>query len=411
MFNVSASVNATGSTALELLRKSPGVTVDKDDNISLRGKNGVQIYIDGRPSYLGSKELAALLHTLQSADIEAIEIISNPSAKYDAEGNAGIINIRLKKGRKFGFNGNVSATGSVGFYSQYNASLGLNYREKKYNVYANYSFDNGQYHETLNIYRIQNDTLYEQKSVNVDTWRPHNVKAGIDFFANDKHTFGAMMNANVGAGSWVSRGNTFISNHNTGQVASLLYATNDIEMERSNWNYNLNYRFADTLGKSFNVDVDYGFYKNRADSYQPNFYNHPTSGEVLTARIFSSRTPTDIDIYTAKADYEQPLWKGKLSLGAKTALVKTDNTLEFFQVQNGENIFDSDRSSHFTYTENVNAAYLNYQHALGKKWSLQTGVRAEHTHSIGDLESETPQPEDYVESQLLGLFPQCRADL
>ena len=139
--NVEGTINAVGSDALELLRKSPGVLVDKDDNLSLSGKNGVQVYIDGRPSPLSGTDLANYLKSLNSSQVEAIEIISNPSAKYEAAGNAGIINIRLKKNKSLGTNGSVNAGWNIGTYAKYNTGINLNYRNKKINLFGNYSYN------------------------------------------------------------------------------------------------------------------------------------------------------------------------------------------------------------------------------------------------------------------------------
>ena len=140
ILNVEGTINAVGSNALELLRKSPGVLLDKDDNISLAGKNGVQVYIDGRPTPLSGQDLANYLKTLQSSQIEAIELITNPSAKYDAAGNAGIINIRLKKNKSLGTNGSVNAGWNMGISAKYNAGASLNYRNKNINIFSTYSF-------------------------------------------------------------------------------------------------------------------------------------------------------------------------------------------------------------------------------------------------------------------------------
>ena len=137
IFNVENSINATGSNAMELLQKSPGITLDNNDNISMKGKTGVKIYIDGKMTQLGSSDLAAYLRSINSNEIEAIEMISNPSAKYDASGNAGIINIRLKKNKKYGTNGSVSTTYIQGVTPRGNGSLSLNYRNKKVNLFSN----------------------------------------------------------------------------------------------------------------------------------------------------------------------------------------------------------------------------------------------------------------------------------
>ena len=135
--NVEGTMNAVGNDALELLRKSPGVTVDKDDNITLAGKNGVQVYIDGKPSPLTGTDLTSYLKSTQSAQIESIEIITNPSAKYEAAGNAGIINIRLKKNKAFGTNGSVNLGYTQGHYAKYNGGLNLNHRNNKINLFGN----------------------------------------------------------------------------------------------------------------------------------------------------------------------------------------------------------------------------------------------------------------------------------
>src|SRR6185295_14680936 len=151
--NVEGTMNAVGNDAMELLRKSPGVTVDKDDNINLAGKNGVQIYIDGKPSPLTGTDLTSYLKSMQSAQIESIEIITNPSAKYEAAGNAGIINIRLKKNKAFGTNGSVSAGFNQGVYPKYNAGFSLNYRNNKFNIFGNYNYNKGKNENRLNLYR------------------------------------------------------------------------------------------------------------------------------------------------------------------------------------------------------------------------------------------------------------------
>jgi hypothetical protein len=158
IFNVEGTINAVGSDALELLRKSPGVTVDKDDNISLSGKNGVQVFIDGRPTPLSGKDLSEYLKSLQSAQIESFEIITNPSAKYEAAGNAGIINIRLKKNKSFGTNGSINAGWNIGTYAKYNSGISLNHRNKSINLFGNYNYNHGNNLNLFNLYRLSSDS-------------------------------------------------------------------------------------------------------------------------------------------------------------------------------------------------------------------------------------------------------------
>ena len=189
VFNVENSINATGSNAFELLQKSPGVSVDKDDNISMQGKNGVKIYIDGKPTQINGADLAAFLRSLNSADIESIEMLTNPSAKYDAAGNAGIINIRLIKNKNYGANGSVSSGIAFGHTPKYDNSLSLNYRNKKINIFSNYSNYYGTRQNIFNFYRMQNDTIYDQHSINTNHNKINNIKAGMDYYLNTKNVF------------------------------------------------------------------------------------------------------------------------------------------------------------------------------------------------------------------------------
>ena len=188
VFNVENSINATGSNALELLQKSPGIQVDNNENISMKGKTGVRIYVDGKMTQLGSQDLAAYLKSINSNDVEAIEMISNPSARYDASGNAGIINIRLKKNKRYGTNGSVNLGLVQGVTPKGNGSVSLNYRDKKVNLFSNVGTNIGRYENTLDLYRIQLDSLYDQKSTNWSNNKSVNAKLGADLFLNSKNT-------------------------------------------------------------------------------------------------------------------------------------------------------------------------------------------------------------------------------
>ncbi len=405
VFNVENSINATGSNAFELLQKSPGVLTDKDDNISMMGKNGVKIYIDGKPTQMAGADLAAYLRSINSADIESIELITNPSAKYDASGNAGIINIRLKKNKNYGANGNVASGVAFGHTPKYNNSLSLNYRNKKINLFSNYSNNFGDYRNLFNLYRVQNDTTYDQHSVNMNHNVSNNVKAGIDYSINSKNVIGVMVTANFNNSDNSNNSNTVISPNNTGVPNRILYASNDASGTRNNIDYNINYHFADTSGRTLDIDADMVNYRRRGSNYQPNYYTDPITGDLLEENIYSSNTPTDIDIYTAKIDYEQPFYKGKLGFGGKLTDVKTKNTYDFYNVYGGTPIKDMNLSNKFNYDENVKALYINYNRAFSKKTTIQAGVRMENTSSEGDLISAVPQPDDTVKRNYTDFFP------
>ncbi|MBO9614935.1 MAG: TonB-dependent receptor [Dyadobacter sp.] len=406
VFNVEASINATGSNALDLLQRSPGVQVDRDENILVRGKTGVRIYIDGRPSPLAGKDLASTLKSMNSADIEAIEIITNPSAKFDAAGDLGIINIRLKKNARLGTNGNVSIGGMFGITPKYNASLNLNHRDKKLNVFGNYGFNQGAWHNTTYDDQILNNVAYNKLWHGI--WRDttHSAKIGADYFINSKNTLGFSANGRISNHNGGGESETFISKRNNLTADSLILSSRTSNPEKNkNLNLNVNYRYADTTGHELNIDADYGRFSSRGISYQPNKYHFQTTGDEPIERNYVSKTPVDITIKSFKIDYEQPFKKGKLGYGVKLSDVKSDNTFNFFNVLQNVEVIDTNRSNRFKYLERVYAAYVNYNISLGKKWDLQAGLRAEHTKSLGDLTSYKHNDLDKVDTTYLSFFP------
>jgi hypothetical protein len=383
ILNVEGTINAVGSNALELLRKSPGVLLDKDENISLAGKNGVQVYIDGRVTPLAGADLATYLKTLQSSQIESIELITNPSAKYDAAGNAGIINIRLKKNKALGTNGSVNAGWNIGTYAKYNAGASMNYRNKKINIFSTYSFNYGPNQNFITITRTVLDSLFDQHGSFRMIGNAHNFKVGADYFLNKKNTFGVIVNGTLADPSITNYSHTIISNTTTNTVDRILIADNSSKMKRHNSNVNLNYSYNDPKGKSLTVNGDHGFYNLGNDQYQPNYYYDPSGQIKLSSTIYHMLSPAEININSIKADYEQNFKKGKLSFGAKSAFVKTDNNFQRYNVEGAVEDLDKDRSNHFIYKENINAGYANYNRQY-KKFMIQAGLRLENTVSEGE---------------------------
>ena len=384
ILNVEGTINSVGSDALELLRKSPGVTLDKDDNISLSGKNGVQVYIDGKPSPLTGTDLTAFLKNLQSSQIEAIEIITNPSAKYDAAGNAGIINIRLKKNKAFGTNGSINTGYAIGIYPKYNGGISLNSRGKKVNIFGNYNFSKATYDNVFKLYREQLDTVFNQKNSSTFKNTSHGFKTGLDYYINNKHTLGILITGNISDNQASVDGKTPISYKPSGVVDRILTANNSSVASRNNVNFNINYRFADTAGHELNIDADYGIYRTKNDQFQPNIYFNPSMTSEISRTIYNFLSPTDIDIYTLKADYEQNYKGGKLGLGFKTSLVNTGNNFGRYNVDGNSKTLDVARSNQFNYEENINAVYLNYNKSFKKGFMIQAGLRVENTINTGD---------------------------
>ena len=382
ILNVEGTINAVGQDALELLRKSPGVLVDKDDNVSLSGKNGVQVYIDGRPTPLSGKDLSDYLKTIQSSQIEAIEIITNPSAKYDAAGNAGIINIRLKKNKNFGTNGSVNAGYNIGIFPKYNGGFALNNRNKKINAFGNYNYNHSLNESYMRLYRRQLDTLFDQKGTMTFRNKSHGFKAGLDYFINSKQTIGVMVNGNINKNEFDNYGRTPITYVPTNIVDRILIADNTSSGERNNMNFNANYRYADTSGRELNIDGDYGYYNLDNNQFQPNYYYDRTGNNLQSSRIYNMLAPTDIDIYTFKSDYEQNLKKGRLGIGAKISYVQSANDFQRYNVMPSFKSLDTLRSNDFNYKENINAMYMNYNKPF-KGFMIQAGLRVENTNSEG----------------------------
>ena len=382
ILNVEGTINAVGTDILELLRKSPSVLVDKDDNISMMGKNGVQIYIDGRPSPLAGADLANYLKSIQSSQVESIELITNPSAKYEAAGNAGIINIRLKKNKSLGTNGSVNGGWNIGTYAKYNAGLSLNHRNAKVNIFGTYNYNNSTNENNIKIYRTVLDSIFDQKGNMINKFTSHNFKTGFDYFINKKSTFGVILNGNFADPKFSNYSHMAISKEGS-STDRILIADNTNDMKRHNVNVNLNYTYNNPDGRSLTLNGDYGTYDLTSDQHQPNDYYDATGQVKMSSVVYRMISPTTINIYSIKGDYEQNFKKGKLGYGGKIGYVTSDNDFRRYNVYTSGEQLDKDRSNRFNYKENINAGYINYNKQIKKGIMIQAGVRVENTNIEG----------------------------
>ena len=408
--NVDAAISNAGTTALEVLEKSPGVTVDKDGNVSLKGKQGVMIMLDGKPSYLTGPELTNLLRSMPSANLDQIEIMTNPSAKYDAAGNAGIINIKTKKNKQVGFNGNINLAYGQGIYSKTNNSLNLNYRTGKFNLFALVSANYRKGFQHLDItrrYKNADKTLnaiFEQEADLNRINQNYNSKIGMDFYASKKTTFGVVLTGFTTPASEKNYNTSFLKNRYD-VVDSIVTASSTEKSDWKNGAVNLNFRRQiDSTGRELTADVDYITYKSNRDQ---NFVNTSYFGNW--AKKFTDNLvgelPSLINIYTAKVDYTHPLKSGlKVETGLKTSFVKTDNKAGYYNVLNDVKLPDYEKTNQFVYKENINAAYLNLSKEI-KKWSLQTGLRLENTNIEGNQFGNPQRSDSSFKQQYTSLFP------
>ncbi|MFK7774637.1 MAG: TonB-dependent receptor [Saprospiraceae bacterium] len=406
VFNVEGTINSVGSDAISLLRKAPGVTVDNNDNINVLGRAGVLLYIDGKRLPLVGDDLKNYLQNLTAEQIDRIDIITNPGAKYEAEGNAGIIDIRLKKDKSHGANGSISSTYMQGIYPKYNINSSGNYRNKKLNAFAAIGGGKGEGFNKIAFESLQNGLILDETNDFKFDWKYYNVRFGVDFFLGENHTLGILFNNNGGKNEQDLVNRFLIRNGNTPNLLdSSLVANTSSMRQRSQNTFNINYRFDNQKGRSLNLDLDYGVFANDSERYQPNRY-YDNEGNLLTEIINSFDTPTDIDIYTFKADFEDKFLGGQLGFGTKLSRVVSDNTFLFFDEINGEPIQNDYRSNIFEYTENVYAAYVSYARALSKKWNISAGLRAEQTDAIVNLQAFVDDlKEPPVELNYLNWFP------
>lgn len=390
--NVEASPTNAGANALEILEKSPGVSVDRDGNISLKGKAGVQVFIDGKPAYLSGADLANYLRNMQGTQLDQIEIMTNPPAKYDAAGNSGIINIRTKKTKQMGYSILATVGTSQGIYTSNNQNLTFNYRKNKVNLFGTLSRNERNSFQVLSIQRkfIEESSkdvksLFDQVSHMRQLNQSNNAKVGADFYLTKKTTIGATVNGFYNPGLFTNNSDIDIADPN----GTLLSKANGFSRSRSYWRHfgsNVNFRHVfDSTGKELTADVDYLNYNVSSSQNLMNKYFTANGTPTGTPDNLLGNLPQLISIYSGKADYVHPLKKGaKFEAGIKTSFVETDNNAVYDTLRNGAMILDSARSNHFIYTENINAAYVNYSKQFNKKFSAQFGLRLENTYAKGN---------------------------
>jgi len=412
VINVDAAITNAGTTAMEVLEKSPGITVDKDGNISLKGKQGVLIMMDGRPSYLSGQELANLLKNMPSSAIDQIEIMTNPSAKYDAAGNSGIINIKTKKNKLKGINGNLSTSIIQGRLTKTNNSLNLNYRKGKVNLFGNYSYSSWNGFEDLFINRnFRNtltkdlETIFDQHSNIQNRSQAHNIKLGMDFYANKKTTAGIVLSGYINPSRSNGINTTLLENAD--KVVDSVVVANNLQKGKSNnlsVNFNLRHSF-DSTGKEFTVDLDYLTYYQAKNQFFENSYLNPDYSERRPDGQLKGTLPARVNIYSAKTDFTFPLKKtAKIETGLKSSYVTTDNDALYQDNTPAGYVTNEGKTNHFIYKENINAAYVNYSRQI-KKWGLQAGLRAENTNAQGHQAGNSTRPDSSFTKNYVNLFP------
>jgi len=410
VINVDALISNAGSNALEVLEKAPGVMVDQDGKISLKGQQGVVVFIDNRPTYLSEAALTAYLKSLPSGSISQIELIPNPPARYDAAGGAGIINIRTKKSLISGWNGSINAGAGYSPNWRHNESIDLNYRKNKFNFFTTLGYNKTDTWRDLDINRWFYDqdqqltSAFMQSTVFRNRNKTPNIKAGMDFYVSEKTTLGFVFTGSYNSGRNRKEVGA-IATGSAGQTDSLITALNSEQskLNSNGINFNYSHKF-DSLGRELSFDLDHISYSARTDqSFANRIFN--TTNNSINEENLVAQLPSDIAIYAAKGDYEHPLaHKAKFSAGAKTSFVNTDNTADYFIRRGDVLLVDNEKTNHFRYKENINAAYVNFSKEW-KKWSIQAGLRMEQTNMKGHQLGNGLRPDSSISQHYTNLFP------
>lgn len=394
-----------GSTALEVLKKTPGVFVDGENNISIGGKNSVLVILNGKQTYMQKDELITLLKATPSSSVSSVEVMHNPSAQYDAEGSGGIININMNRKKSEGFF--FSLNNGVSYWENLreNTELSFSYTKNRFSLSGSYNHAFGYYDMDYGMHRIQEGKDYYSPTQDTDKRKTISGNLNMEYTLNDKHLIGARIDANTLFGPGQTNTVTEIRDANTRELEQILYASNDYYTQKGNrYGGNLYYMAIPKEGVSYNLDFNYAWFDGGSGNWQPNKYVSP-DGSVLQDNLYKSVNSRNINIYAVSYDQKHPLWNGELKSGVKFSSVNADNGYQFYNVDNGQETIDKSQSNDFRYKEQILAGYILYSHSLGDKISMEVGLRGEYTFSDGLLHTIDGDGDENNKSNYLNLFP------
>lgn len=393
IMNVESHPTAAGDNVLELLKKMPGVTVDKDDNIAIQGRSGVTILIDDKRVYLSGDNLASLLKGLPAASVDKLEVIKKPSARYDAEGTGGMINIVMKKDQNKGVNGSVWAAAMYAKQFKGNGGANINARLGKvvlnggynFNYYPNKSGSNSE--ESFQFGDLHNklttNELDDERWNGKNLWAGHNINFGVDYYIDKKNSIGVTYRANLNDGSYKT--NDAVRIYNNDIIDSSYRRIMDLDFKSYNHTVNVNYKHQfDSTNKALYIDLTYSNNDGNQNSTTTlDYFKQNFVGDIYR-KDEKKRTahPSSMQVATAKIDYEHPVNEEvKFEVGVKSSFVFNNNNNRNFH--NGVEL--PEQSNHFKYRENINAAYLLFTASPTKKLSIEAGLRGEYSLIEGEL--------------------------
>ncbi|MET1055880.1 MAG: TonB-dependent receptor [Pedobacter sp.] len=383
VFAVDQSLVSQGGSASDLLTNVPSIQIDVDGNVSLRGSTGVKVLIDGKPSVIGGGDVASILASIPASSIETVEVITNPSSKYDAEGNSGIINIVLKRNSKLGFNGNVALT--AGNRDNYNGNASLSFQNKNINIYGNYGYRYGKrigggFNNIKYLNRADSLGSAEQLTTSNQIEKSHNAKAGIDYYLTTKDilSFSAAYNRR----DQDKRDLLNVNTYNNIDGSPILLSDRINTTDGSGNSYDLNLDYSHKFKANHELTFNFGYSHGNNDNFQQ--YNTT----VLSLNGLPSADPSEIltndndgtnKNYNIQADYTMPLGKlGKLESGYRSQIKYSDNNTIAQTYNDATGAFDNNYrlSNLFNSKDQVHALYANYSNQI-KNFGYQIGLRGE----------------------------------
>lgn len=407
--NVEGSTLSAGATSLDVLGRAPGVTVDAANNLSLRGRQGLLVLIDGKRVPLSGTELADYLRALPAEQLASIELLTNPPAKYDAQGGAGVIAIHLRKDQRLGTNGTANVSYGRGRYGKFTTGLTLNHRRNNLNVFGSYTYTDRRNFLDLDFYRRfsggsgnTQPGSSEQFNRSTSHLRSHSWKAGLDYNLSQHTLLGVSVSGLVSETPSFSNNQTFayVSGYNDDVLTGRYRSTTDQNVQRPNLAGNLNLRhvFADsTNAPELTADLDVARYATDRLLDLTTFYELP----LLPANVLHGDQQNRVTIQSAKVDYSRLLpYRIRLETGAKATFINSDNDAVFTNTTEGRTTLDPNKTNRFRYDENVNAAYFSLHHASAKT-TTQLGLRAEQTNTL----SRQSVGDERYERHYFQLFP------
>lgn len=390
LVNVENSSLSGASSALEVLGKSPNIFLNQNEEVILKGKAGVRIMIDGKPLPLSASELSNYLKSLPASTIERIEIISNPSAKYDASGSAGIIDIIMKKSKEKNTTGTINLFYGQGVYPKTGGGFSLNHKSEKIQLYGGYNYNFRKGMNDLNIYKeFLKDgnrlSAFNQKNYLLMDNHIHSGRIGLDLQYSPKTKIGLMLHSMVHQFNPTGTSTTEIEDAFLSKVSTFVTKNNSHDI----WpNYALNANvkhLVDTLGRSLTLDIDYAKYWNTTNQFFNTQYSDLNGNKYQPDYNLDGDLQGNLQIRSIKMDYTHPFHhqKWKAEIGVKASSMKADNELEYYDVSNTQQpLYDTFLSNHFIYQENIQAAYITMSGKIDKL-ELQFGLRMENSDIDG----------------------------